>query len=96
MPTLTIRRLDEVDHDWLRQAAKREGISVEEYVRRMVRAARTTASRSLGSLLETMNASLDDDELALLAEPPVIERPSPRARDLAAPDDDEASMREAS
>ena len=96
MPTLTIRRLDEADHAWLRRAAKREGVSVEEYVRRMVRTARTAASRSLGDLLESMNASLDADERALLAEPPAIERPPVRAREFPLPDDDDASTREAS
>lgn len=97
MPTLTIRRLDETDHDWLRRAARREGISVEEYVRRMVRAVRTAESRTLRDVLEAMNASLDADERKLLAEPPDVERPRLRARDVAfGADDDEASVREAS
>ena len=96
MPTLTIRRLDDADHDWLRRTAEREGISVEECVRRLVRAARTEASRTLGDVVVAMNASLDADERELLAEPPVIERLAPGARDPFGPDDDEVPTREAS
>ena len=96
MPTLTIRRLDETDHDWLRRTAEREGVSVEELVRRLVREARMTASRTLGDVLVAMNASLDVDDRELLAEPPVIERLSPSARDPFASGDDEVGTREAS
>jgi len=96
MPTLTIRRLDEADHEWLRQSAEREGISVEECMRRLVRTARAAASRTLGDVVVAMNASLDADERALLAEPPVIERPSVSARDPFAPGEDEVQTREAS
>ena len=97
MPTLTIRCLAETDHDWLRQVAAREGVSVEEYVRRLVRTARQSASRTLGDVVKTMNASLDADERTLLREPPAIERPSPSAPDPFAPDEGEARLtREAS
>ena len=96
MATLTIRRLDEDDHEWLRRAARQEGVSVEEYVRRLVRAARVAASRTLGEVLEEMNGSLDAEERALLAEPPPIERPPLRARDPFPPNDEERSARAAS
>ena len=65
-------------------------------MRRMVRTARTDASRSLGELLESMNESLDADDRALLAEPLAIERPPVRARELLLPDDDDAPTRRAS
>lgn len=96
MATLTIRRLDEDDHEWLRRVARQEGVSVEEYVRRLVRTAKVAASRTLGEVLEEMNASLDAEGRALLAEPPPIERLPLRARDLFPPDDGETSARAAS
>ena len=96
MATLTIRRLDESDREWLREAARREGISMEEYVRRLVRVAREDSSRTLGDVLGEMNDSLDPDDRKLLADPPSIERPSPCPRDLFADDDEEGPARAAS
>ena len=69
---------------------------MEECVRRLIRTARTAASRTLGDVVVAMNASLDADERELLVDPPVIERPSPNARDPFAPGDDEVQTREAS
>ena len=96
MATLTIRRLPEDDHDWLRFAAARRGVSVEQYVRQLVRAERLAASRTFADVLEQMNADLDDEERALLAEPLPIERSMVPERELFPPDDDEEDARAAS
>lgn len=96
MATLTIRRLDEADRDWLRRAARGQGISVEEYVRRLVRAERLATTRAFGDVLDQMNASLDDEGRALLADPPPIERLPVTARETFPPDDDDAFARAAS
>ena len=97
MATLTIRRLSEDDHEWLRRVAHREGVSMEEYVRRMVRTARARTSRTFGEVLDEMNAALEPDERALLEEPHAIERVPLRARDVFPPaDDEEAGTRAAS
>lgn len=95
MATLTIRRLDEVDRDWLRRVSQSEGISMEEYVRRMVRTARLDTRRTFGDVLDEINGSLDDETRDLLGDPPPIERPAPRARDIIPRDDDDVPARAA-
>ena len=70
---------------------------MEEYVRRLVRAARTRTSRTFGEVLDEMNVTLEPDERALLEESHAIERVPLRARDVFPPaDDDEAVTRTAS
>ena len=77
MATLTIRRLEEADRDWLRRAARDEGVSMEEYVRRMLRRARLATTQRFGDVLDELDRSLSEEDRALLGDAPVIERPPP-------------------
>jgi plasmid stability protein len=43
MSALSIRRIEPELHDWLREQAARDGISMEEEARRLLRAARDAA-----------------------------------------------------
>ena len=81
MATLTVRRLDDADRDWLRAAADAEGVSMEEYVRRLIRAARASMPRTAGDVLERMNAATTPEEREMLGGLPPIERPAVVARD---------------
>jgi len=97
MATLTVRRLEEIDRDWLKRESLSKGISMEEYVRRMIRTARVANMQAFGDVLAGMNASLDDETRAVLGDPLSIERPSPPARDDAFPrDEDDTPVRAAS
>ena len=71
-----------------RHAAERENRAVDD-----AREARPpTESRTVAQVLEAMNASLDDDDRVLLAEPLPIERALLRARDIPLPEDEDASV----
>jgi len=82
MPTLTIRRLEKTDKEWLQQMAQSEGISMEEYARGLIRDARLRTNLSFGDIVNTINTELDDDARALLHDAPEIERVKLTARDV--------------
>ena len=43
--TITIRNIDPIDKSWLQQEAHRRGISMEEFVRRLIRKNRENSQR---------------------------------------------------
>lgn len=47
MSTITVRGIDPVDKSWLECEAQRSGVSLEEFVRRLIRDQRRKAERRL-------------------------------------------------